>query len=176
MTRLIGLLIVLLAAPAAPAVGAAEAVIDAELWDPNSGEFTTTGSLADTRFCHGATLLDAGHVLIAGGRSGTGDGRYTTTAEAWDPDLGHFRAAGALLEPRCWPGVVTLPDGRVLVVGGSYGSGDDGMVHASAEIWDPLTERFEPTGSMADGRGGHTTTLLPDGRVLVVGGVDASGD
>ncbi len=60
-----------------------------------------------------------------------------------------------------------LPDGRVLVVGGM--DVDDHTL-ASAEIWDPATGSFEPTGSLAEGRDFHTATLLPDGRVLIVGG------
>jgi hypothetical protein len=45
-----------------------------------------------------------------------------------------------------------------------------------ALVRDPATGSFSPTGSLAEGRNGHTVTLLPDGRVLVVGGVDADYD
>ena len=43
-------------------------------------------------------------------------------------------------------------------------------VSTAAEIWEPATGTFTPTGSPAYGRAGHTATLLPDGRVLIVGG------
>jgi hypothetical protein len=59
-----------------------------------------------------------------------------------------------------------LSDGRVLVAGG----GDGSEAVASAELYDPKTATFSPTGSMATGRDDHTATLLSDGRVLIAGG------
>jgi hypothetical protein len=67
-----------------------------------------------------------------------------------------------------------LPEGRVLIAGGydpdlSNATGSLG-VFAAAEIYDPKTGSFSPTGSMTTARAGHTATLLADGRVLVAGG------
>jgi hypothetical protein len=55
------------------------------------------------------------------------------------------------------------------------GDGPSGPV-ASAELYDPATGRFSPTGALATVRTGHTATLLPNGRVLTVGGADAVDD
>jgi WD40 repeat protein len=58
-----------------------------------------------------------------------------------------------------------LSDGRVLIAAG----GD-----ATADLYDPKTGTFSPTGSMSGLRSGATATLLSDGRVLIAGGSGAS--
>lgn len=61
-----------------------------------------------------------------------------------------------------------LSDGRVLVVGGVSTKDGEADYLATAEVWVPATATFGPAGSLSEGRLGHTTTLLLDGRVLVV--------
>ena len=86
------------------------------------------------------------------------------------PERGVFSSTGSLASARRDFTATLLPDGRVLIVGGS---GSDAPI-GSAELWDPATGRFTRTGSLARARGGHTATLLPDGKVLVVGGGSAT--
>ena len=62
----------------------------------------------------------------------------------------------------------------MLVIGGGNTLFDHTYLGlTSAEIWDPASATFRPTGSLAVGRANHSATLLDDGRVLVVGGGDA---
>jgi N-acetylneuraminic acid mutarotase len=58
-----------------------------------------------------------------------------------------------------------LSDGRVLVAGGYFEEQRD-----TAEIYDPLTDTWSPTGRLNQGRAWHTATLLSNGMVLVAGG------
>ena len=68
-----------------------------------------------------------------------------------------------------------LPDGTVLVTGGSSADGNDNAAGAvfTAELWNPATEQFTTLASMSEYRGYHSAAvLLPDGRVLSSGGND----
>ena len=141
----------------------------AELYDPETGTFTATGSMADPRGNHTAILLVDGRVLITGG---TGDGTTShASAELYDPKTGTFTVTGSMTAARTFHDATMLGDGRVLVTGGDpAGWVYDGPFLASAEIYDPKTRTFAETGSMAFRRTYHTATLLADGRVLVTAG------
>ncbi len=133
----------------------------------DAGTFSPTGSLAQPRTGHTATLLPDGRILVVGGVNWW-DESNIATAEIWDPATETFGPTGAPAEARASHTATLLPDGRVLVVGG-FGD-PDGKPIASAEIWDPATASFSPAGSLAKSSDSHTATLLPDGRVLVFGG------
>ena len=143
----------------------------AELYDPSSGRWTATGSMAEARFAFRTTLLADGTVLVAGGRN---DSDTLATAELYDPSSGRWTATGSMTEARSNSHTATLLlDGAVLVTGGGYRA-DDGSPLASAELYDPGSGLWTATASMVVGRVAQTATLFPDGRVLVAGG-DMSG-
>ena len=68
-----------------------------------------------------------------------------------------------------------LPDGKVLIAGGFREEGTSEIAIASAEIFDPATNTFTPTSDMNEPRNGHTSTLLPNGKVLLAGGWNQQG-
>src|SRR5215510_1197014 len=64
-------------------------------------------------------------------------------------------------------GAAALTDGTVLFAGGAF----EGVLASSgAELYDPASGSFRPTGNMTTGRYYHTATSLPDGTVLIAGG------
>lgn len=144
----------------------------AELYDPARGTFRATGNLTGPRCSAVAVRLNNGKVLLIGG-DGVREDERVATAELYDPATGRFTAAGSMHVPRATHVAVLLKDGRVLVVGGSSAGRYPGThIEASAEIYDPATGKFTVTGSMSSARYKAAAALLPDGRVLVVGGSD----
>jgi PKD repeat protein len=119
-------------------------------------------------------MYDVGKILVVGG----GDPPMAT-AEVIDLNAASpaWRFVAPMAVPRRQLNSTILADGKVLITGGSSGSGFD---NASApvfltEMWDPVTENFTPMASITQYRGYHSTALLlPDGRVLSAGG-DVSG-
>jgi Galactose oxidase, central domain/Bacterial Ig-like domain (group 2)/Kelch motif len=142
----------------------------AELYDPSTGTFTQTGSMAVGRFLHTATLLQNGKVLVVGGAL-TSTSDPVASAELYDPVTGSFTMTGAMATAREQHTATLLADGRVLIVGGTTPTGTGNLQPtATVEIYDPSTGSFSVTGSMAEARSLHTATLLPSGNVLVAGG------
>ena len=87
---------------------------------------------------------------------------------------GTFTATGAMIMPRAAHTATLLPNGKVLITGGTGGT-VFGPPTATAELFDPSTGAFTPTGNMTTPRASHSATLLADGRVLIVGGVPIVG-
>jgi len=137
-----------------------------------SGSFTPTGDMTIARSQHTATLLPTGDVLIAGGVQSSSTGtRLLASTERYDPTSGRFIPAANMTTTRRGHTATLLPDGRVLIVGG-YGGDTSvwGTPLASAELYDPSSDRFTKTGDLITATGFHTALLLPSGQVLIVGG------
>src|SRR6266480_2125005 len=78
----------------------------------------------------------------------------------------NFVSTGSLATARFAYTATLLPNGKVLVAGGS----DSNSILARAELYDPASGTWSATGSLATARAYHTATLLPNGKVLVAGG------
>ena len=94
---------------------------------------------------------------------------------------GIWKQTGSMAAPRTNHTATLLPDGRVLIVGGKISGSvpaeySNHTYHDSAELYDPFTGAFQVSGSMSEAREGHTATLLPNGKVLIAGGMSWNDD
>ncbi|MGH7597951.1 MAG: Kelch repeat-containing protein [bacterium] len=152
--------------------GGIAGISNAELYDPAIGSFAPAGNMTTARAAHTMTMLQDGRILIIGGHRG----RRSTivihaSAEIYDPTTGTFTATGNMTTRRHKHDAVPLPDGQVLVNGGSD-ERDDQAAYASAEIYNPATGAFRAIGEMPTIRYKHggTSILLPSGKALIAGG------
>ncbi|WP_442282930.1 kelch repeat-containing protein [Variovorax sp. M-6] len=142
-------------------------ITSAELFDPATGQWVPTGSLNVGRTFHYATLLANGKVLVFGGAD-------STISELYDPVAGTWAVTGSTLENRSLATATLLPNGQVLAVGGYIYSGLS-TPRNSTELYDPSTGVWAAAGAMSVSRWGHTSTLIPGGKVLVAGGTSDGG-
>lgn len=144
----------------------------ASRWLSTAGTGTwSTGPTSNfgTRSYGPAVYLDARVYLIGGGDP------PTATSEVIDLDASTpaWRYVSSMSIRRRQHNATLLPDGTVLVTGGSSGSGFDNastpVFHA--EVYDPTANTWRRLASNTVYRGYHSTALLlPDGRVLSAGG------
>jgi hypothetical protein len=160
-------------------------------WQPDSRYLSTSGTGSWTKVANtnygwrnygSAVMYATGKILIVGGGGSTAGGSPPTkTAEVIDLNATTpvWKYAASMANARRQLNATLLPDGKVLVTGGSSGSGFDNWHNPvyAAEIWNPATNTWKTVASAAKYRGYHSfALLLPDGRVLTGGGqLNASG-
>ena len=130
-----------------------------------SGVFENTGSLVAT---HGtqATLLPDGKVLVM-----AGGGTIIVPSEIYDPGSGTWTTGGLEPDARASHTATLLPNGKVLVAAGASAEPSHVLPLSSARLYDPASGNWAATGNLGSARYYHTATLLPNGKVLVAGGL-----
>jgi len=147
-------------------------VASGEMYDTALDMWFDAPPLPAARVGAGAAVLE-GVLYVIGGQSATVTGNATTFA--FTPSgSGSWSATGSLAQRRfLFGGAIALPDRRVLVAGGfNYQQG----TLASAELYDPATGTWSAASSMGTARRGHGSVRLPNGKVLVAGGLVSSAE
>jgi hypothetical protein len=147
------------------ALGGGASVSTVERFDPSKSTWKTVAPMAKPRGAPMAAVLASGKVLVIGGEAGA----VGSTCELYDPATDSWKSAGSMAAARAQFGAtfaapgnpaVTLPSGKVLVVGGGP---------SSAELYDPATDAWSPAGDVTV-RAGSVVIGLPSGKVLLAGG------
>ena len=153
-----------------PDIPGAKVHKSADIFDPETNTFSPTGPLNVARRDAAAVVLDDGRVLIIGGGDGC-DMVLTVgidSAEIYDTATGTFELlASKMSVPRQFLNAVKMPDGTVLIFGGSEGPGLENPTK-KVDCFDPVTETFTEIGEMNAPRIYSVASLLRDGRVLLV--------
>lgn len=139
--------------------GGGVAASSAYLLDPATGVARAAGPMVSAGAVSTAVRLQDGRVLVIG------DGG----AQLFDPTSLRFTPVGPMVTARSGGTAVLLRDGRVLIAGGMPPGGTPGVDPAlrSAELFDPQTLTFSPTGPIGTTTGGGPMVAMPDGRVFM---------
>jgi hypothetical protein len=143
-----------------------------EIYDPESNSFTPAGKPRRPSFNVGiatGTLLMDGEVLKAGGEPSNQEIRFEELAEVFDVVSGDFTPAGTMTAGHDSATATLLPDGTVLIAGGSVPS--LAGLRSGTDVYDAVSGIFRAGPELATNRISHTATLLNDGRVLIAGGL-----
>ncbi len=160
-----------------------------QIWDPaaKSWTFVADTQLGKNRIYGSSVLLPlmpaSGYkpvVLILGGDSGApGGADVTNTAETIDLSAPNpqWVTRNPMAAPRMDLNATLLPNGKVLVSGGSSRLEDAAAAVLTSEIYDPATGTFAPAAVMNHARLYHSNAiLLPDATVLALGSNPHHGD
>lgn len=140
-----------------------------EIYDPAADKFTLVSHTPLHQFGYVVRLRD-GRVLLFGGDGGN------QAAELFDSDSDTFTATGSMVQGRSMLTAHTLPDGRVLAIGGaSISAGGINDPLASIDIFDPVNGMFTAAPyALTTPRCWQASALVRDGTILVMGGYTVS--
>ena len=148
----------------------------AELYDGAADRWDLLPAAMNTaRYGHTATLVEGGRVLVTGGADGPQGITVHGSLELLDVAAATWSPVSAnLTAPRWHHGATLLPNGRVLMVGG-YSASFNPSTTRKGDLADVETGSLVALGELATPHTLETSTLLADGTVLVVGGLNDPG-
>ncbi len=154
-----------------------------ELWSPFTRSWTPGPALSQARAFHQSVVLNDGRVLLIGGTGATGN--VVSSCEIFDPVAGTITAAASMGVARAGSTATKLVNGKVLVTGGVTtftippGTTSIAPILATcqdtSEVYDPVLDTWTAVpGVMAGKRFAHAASLLQNGKVLIISGINGT--
>ena len=153
-------------------ISAVGALLSTEIYDPKTNRWSLASDMLEGHSGGLAVLLKDGRVLVAGGYN---QGEALASSEVFDPNLGEWMRTASMARKTFANTATVLSDGSVLFTGGFGMSRSKGGITPGSEVFDPKSNEWRRAPDTVHGRMGHTSTLLPDGRVITIGGATAEG-
>lgn len=148
------------------------ALLSTEIYDPKTDTWSQANDMREGHSGGLAVVLKDGRVLIAGGYN---QAEALASSEVFDPITNKWMRTESMARKTFANTATVLDDGTVLFTGGFGMSRAKGGITPGSEVYDPTTNEWRRAPDTIHGRMGHTSTLLPDGRVITIGGSIASG-
>ena len=153
-------------------ISAVGALLSTEIYDPKTDTWSQAGDMREGHSGGLAAVLKDGRVLIAGGYN---QAEALASSEVFDPSSDQWMRTASMVRKTFANTATVLSDGSVLFTGGFGMSRAKGGITPGSEVFDPKTNEWRKAPDTVHGRMGHTSTLLPDGRVVTIGGSTAEG-
>ncbi|MFV9507519.1 MAG: Kelch repeat-containing protein [Oscillochloridaceae bacterium umkhey_bin13] len=149
-------------------------------YDPQTAIWATLGDLDGPRLGAIYALLDDDRILVIGGSIVDEDNDRAVEADVRvvmvDATTTTLTPASDLGYPVSWAAAATLADGQVLLTGGHWWADGQTTAYSQTLIYNPATDRWREAASMPGYRSNHRANRLPDGRVLITGGLAWNGE
>jgi galactose oxidase-like protein/Kelch motif protein len=139
-----------------------------EIYDVKNDRWFRAAPLPLPRTELSAFTLADGRVLVAGGIEASGTA--TDTTYIYNPPADAWAEGPKMWVPRVQHAAVQLANGDILFIGG------DGAASGTSERFDVKLEKFILSGTLVDPRQAARAAQLPDGRVVLVGGMPPRND
>jgi len=145
-----------------------------------------SATMNDSRAFHNVVQLQDGRFMVIGGNQGpygSGGNYYTkilNTCEIYDPATGTWSNTANMFKHRAGATALVLPDGRVIVAGGSEGNASHNLADVAdllgtalktTEIYNPATNSWTWGPNMSEPKAGAMAAVLNDGRWMIAGGI-----
>lgn len=134
-----------------------------EIYNSRTRSFTPGPNMTSPRSSFHAIHLKDGRIFLVGGF-----GAAASTTEIYDPAINAFHATANMTAPLYNFSAALLTNGKVLIAGGTADP-NSGAALSTAELYDPVSNTFEPTGPLTHPRASAEATVFNNGKVLLTG-------